>query len=411
VPVKEYVDESAANFVALNRALNISNDDFIRTTEVRHKEGVHKLWKACEKDIYKKKYRGLYCVGCEEFKKEEELTDGCCVEHPKTTLEIVEEENYFFKLSNYQDALTDLIEKDIYKITPETRKNEALSFIKQGLEDFSISRSVERAHGWGIPVPGDETQIIYVWFDALSNYITGIDYANEGPKFKEYWPADVHVIGKGILKFHAIYWPAILLAAKVETPKNLFVHGYIMLGGQKIGKSMGNTIDPIELVEKYGVEPIKYFLLRYVPSYGDGDFSVDLFKTRYQSDLSNDLGNLLQRTLTMAEKYDIKPTDLLGEMIPGVAEMLDIYRFDLALEKIWVVVRSLNVLIDDKKPWDLAKSDPEELEVVMRKILKDLCDISISIEPFMPKTSQQMKEQLVTFKPISLFPRLIEGDK
>jgi methionyl-tRNA synthetase len=174
---------------------------------------------------------------------------------------------------------------------------------------------------------------------------------------------------------------------------------------------MGNTIDPIELVEKYGVEPIKYFLLRYVPSYGDGDFSVDLFKTRYQSDLSNDLGNLLQRTLTMAEKYDIKPTDLLGEMIPGVAEMLDIYRFDLALEKIWVVVRSLNVLIDDKKPWDLAKSDPEELEVVMRKILKDLCDISISIEPFMPKTSQQMKEQLVTFKPISLFPRLIEGDK
>jgi methionyl-tRNA synthetase len=406
--VRNFVDENAALYAQLNKMLNISNNDFIRTIEKRHIEGVGKLWKAVEKDIYKKEYEGLYCVGCEEFKKNEELKDGCCPEHPNAKLDVVKEENYFFKLSNYQEKLLEIIEKDVYKITPETRKNEALSFIKQGLEDFSISRSKERAGGWGIPVPGDDSQVVYVWFDALGNYLTALDYENEGAKFKKFWPADVHVIGKGILKFHAVYWPAMLLAAGASVPKELFVHGYITLKGTKIGKSLGNAIDPIELVEKFGVEPIKYFLLRYIPSYGDGDFTIELFKERYKSDLSDDLGNLLQRTLTMAGKYDVKPGDYKAKMIEGVADSLAIYRFDEALEQIWKVVRSCNVTIDQEKPWELAKSDPKKLAKVLGEILTKLSCVALSLESFMPNTSQKIKEQLVTLKPEPLFPRLEE---
>lgn len=404
--VKEYVDELAASFVNLNRVFNISNDDFIRTTEKRHYAGIEKFWRACEKDIYKKKYKGLYCVGCEEFKKEEELENGCCPEHPNAKLEIVEEENYFFKLSKYQDKLAELIEKDIYKITPETRKNETLAFIKQGLEDFSVSRSVERAKGWGIPVPGDESQVIYVWFDALGNYITALDYALDGEKYQQFWPCDVHIIGKGILKFHAIYWPAMLLSAGIELPKNLFVHGYVTTDGQKISKSSGNAIEPVELAEKYGLEPLRYYLLRYIPSYSDGDFSLNTFKERYQSDLANDLGNLLQRTLTMAEKYDIKPTDLSGEMAEDIKAELKKYRFDKALEKIWKVIRGCNATIDREKPWELAKKDPEKLAQVLGYLLNQLSGVAVSLEVFMPQASQKMKEQLVSFKPEPLFRRL-----
>ncbi|MEI6499352.1 MAG: methionine--tRNA ligase, partial [bacterium] len=406
LPIAEYVDEAAANFIQLNKSFNISNDDFIRTTEKRHIEGAQKLWAACEKDIYKKKYSGRYCIGCEEFKREDDLVDGCCPEHSNTKLEEVEEENYFFKLSNYQDKLIELIEKDIYKITPETRKNEALAFIKQGLEDFSISRSKERARGWGIPVPGDDTQVIYVWFDALANYITALDYAKEGEVFKKYWPADVHVVGKGILKFHAIYWPAMLLSAHVATPKNLYVHGYITTNGAKVSKSTGNAIDPVAVAEKYGVEALRYYLLRYIPSYGDGDFTDTIFEERYRSDLSNDLGNLVQRTLSMANKFGVKPKDYPNVIDPNVAAELDGFRFDFALEKIWEVVRECNAEIDKEKPWELAISDPKKLQKVMESLLNSISLIAVSLEPFMPETAQKIKEQLVTLKPEVLFPRL-----
>src|SRR3990172_6810474 len=254
IPVQKFVDQNSQRFEDLKGALNLSFDDFIRTTEERHVKGAQIFWEACNPDdIYKKTYKGLYCVGCEEFKTPKELVEGKCPEHG-TVPEEVEEENYFFKLSRYQKQLEKLIEKDELKIIPETRKNEVLSFVRSGLEDFSISRTQERAHGWGIPVPGDPSQTLFVWFDALTNYITALGYGGDGKKFKKYWkenPQRVHVIGKGILRFHAVYWPAMLLSARIPLPSEIFVHGYLTVEGQKISKSLGNVVDPYALVEKY----------------------------------------------------------------------------------------------------------------------------------------------------------------
>lgn len=419
IPVEKFVDRNSKVFADLKNSLNLSNDDFIRTTSKKHFEGAQKFWKACEKDIYKKKYKGLYCVGCEEFKKENDLVKGCCPEHPKDKIEAVEEENYFFALSKYQSKLEKIIRDNEYKVIPETRKNEALSFIKQGLEDFSISRSKERSHGWGVPVPGDESQVIYVWFDALINYITGIGYADDEKKFKKYWPADVHVIGKGILKFHAIYWPAMLLSASIPLPKSLFVHGYVTTQGEKISKSAGNTLDPAGLAKKCGTDALRYYLLRYIPSFKDGDFSIKLLEERYESDLANDLGNLLQRTLTMINKYKVdvkgaKPTKLLvmnkgktESFEKDLSQTIEKYQFEEALNDIWsLFIRTSNKLIDEEKPWELAKSNSERLIGVLGYIYKNLLTVSELIKPFMPETSEKIKKQLKTLKPEPLFPRL-----
>ena len=305
IKVKELVDRNAKRFYALKDCLNLSFDDFIRTTEERHIKGAQKLWLACEKDIYKKRYKGLYCVGCEAFYKESELQNGLCPEH-KTKPEIVEEENYFFRLSKYQRQLKHIIETEQVKIIPQVRKNETLSFIDSGLEDFSISRSVKRAQGWGIPVPGDSSQIQYVWFDALSNYINALGYAENKDNFRRYWPADVHCIGKGILRFHTVYWLAILLSAGLSLPKTIFVHGYITVNGQKMSKSLGNVVDPFKLVEKYGADAVRYFLLREIPPVEDGDYTPEKFKVRYNADLAGGLGNLVARVIKMAEKINPK---------------------------------------------------------------------------------------------------------
>ena len=246
IPVKKLVDRNAKKFYELKKVLNLSFDDFIRTTEKRHIKGAQKLWEACKKDIYKKFYRGLYCVGCEEFYKESELENGLCPEHKKRP-ELVEEENYFFKLSKYQDKLKRIIETDEVKIIPKTRKNEALSFINSGLEDICISRSAERGRGWGIPVPDDQTQVQWTWFDALSNYINALGYAENSKKFQVWWTKNenkLHIIGKGILRFHTVYFIGILLSANLKLPKTIFVHGYLTSAGQKMSKSLGNVIDP-----------------------------------------------------------------------------------------------------------------------------------------------------------------------
>ncbi|MFZ5365772.1 MAG: methionine--tRNA ligase [Patescibacteria group bacterium] len=411
IPVKKLVDQNSDKFYQLRKALSLSFYDFIRTTEKRHIEGVQKLWQRCQKDIYKKKYKGLYCVGCEVFYDEDELVEGKCPDH-QTKPEEVEEENYFFRLSCYQDWLEDLIATDKLKIIPEIRKNEVLAFIKRGLQDFSVSRSVKRAHGWGIPVPGDPSQIIYVWFDALANYITALGYGNDEKLFKKYWPADVHVIGKGISRFHAIYWPAMLKSAGISIPKQEFIHGYVTVEGQKISKSLGNVIDPFDLVKKYGTDPIRYYLLREIPSWGDGDFSIQRFKEVYNADLANGLGNLVARVLALVEKHcegKIPKMDQDPDSHPlrvdkkihnwkkvwkDIDEFLPQYRFDEALESIWKFIGEADKYIDQNKPWELAKKDKKQFNWVLYGLLDSIHQIAWQIYPFLPETAKEIGKRL-----------------
>lgn len=406
ISVKKLVDKNSDKFYQLKEALNLSFNEFIRTTEKRHIEGAQALWKACKKeDIYKKKYKGLYCVGCEAFLTEKDLVDGKCPEH-QTKPEVVEEENYFFRLSNYQNWLDDLISKNKLKIIPKTRKNEVLAFIRQGLEDFSISRTKERAHGWGIPVPGDPNQIIYVWFDALANYITALDWHKKGKLYKKYWPADVHVIGKGITRFHAIYWPAMLKSASILLPKSEFIHGYITVEGEKISKSLGNVIDPFDLVKKYGTDPIRYYLLREIPAYSDGDFSIQRFKEVYNADLANGLGNLVARIAKLCEKSDSNFKTTKSQIYPQVKKSLNKYQFDEALSFIWKEISFCDKLIDREKPWKLKG---KKLEAVLQKLVSELCQISFNLKPFLPETAEKIEKQfkgpkIKSEKP--LFPRL-----
>jgi len=422
VPVEKLVEDNFNKFFRLKEVLNLSIDQFIRTSEDRHLKGAQKLWKACGKDIYKKKYSGLYCVGCEEFYKEDELEDGLCPEH-KVKLELIEEENYFFKLSQYQEKLKELISKDEVKIIPETRKNEVLSFINSGLQDFCISRSSERAKGWGIDVPGDPTQKMWVWFDALSNYINALGYGSEDEsKFNEFWQNDnpkLHVIGKGILRFHAVYWLAMLLSAGLNLPKALFVHGYITIDGQKMSKSIGNVVDPDELAKKYGVDGVRYFLLREIPATGDGDFSYEKFEKRYNSDLASGLGNLFSRVVAMVVKagldkeFEIKPDNSFVKKVEEIKKKVsdNFIQFNDTLSDIWELVAFCDKYIDEEKPWEIKEVGKQK--DVFSNLLLSLSSISQMLEPFLPQTSLKMKEQLGGKKGVfnvkkgeSLFPRI-----
>jgi methionyl-tRNA synthetase len=415
IPVEKLVERNSKKFFELRSALNLSFDDFIRTTEERHKKGVQKLWLACQKDIYKKTYKGLYCIGCEEFYKEKELIKGCCPEHG-TKPELIEEENYFFKLSKYQKQLKSLIEKDELKIIPETRKNEVLSFINSGLEDICISRSSERAQGWGIDVPGDPSQKVWVWFDALSNYINAVGYAGDEKKFNQWWPADLHIIGKGILRFHAVYWPAMLLSAGISLPKKIFVHGYITSDGQKMSKSLGNVVDPFELVKKHGstsspqvgTDAVRYFLLREIPSAEDGDFTYEKFIERYNADLAKGLGNLLSRTLTLAKKFKIKEVKSSKAIVESFLNIskekyvkaLKDFKFHESLVAIWEIIGSLDKYIDKEEPW---KGGDKSIEVVSNS-LSVLEEIAKLLEPFLTQTSEKILKQLETKESEILFP-------
>lgn len=410
ISVKKLVDRNAKEFYKLKKILNLSFDDFIRTTEQRHIKGAQKLWKVCQKDIYKKPYRGLYCVGCEEFYKESELVNGLCPEH-KTKSELVEEENYFFKLSKYQNQLKKIIEKDKVKIIPKTRKNEVLSFINSGLEDICISREAKRGRGWGIPVPGDPTQIQWTWFDALSNYINALGYAENSKKFQEWWQKNenkLHVIGKGILRFHGVYWCAILLSAKLALPKTIFVHGYLTSGGQKMSKSLGNVVDPFELVKKYGTDPLRYFLLREIPSTEDGDFTYEKFEQRYNADLAKGLGNLVARVITLAKKSPPEADQPRAGKFP-IAETkqkykkaLDGFKFSEALIAIWELISFCDRYIEKEKPWEKSKRQKE----VISNLLLAISEIAKLLEPFLPETSEKILKQLKTKKSKPLFLRI-----
>jgi methionyl-tRNA synthetase len=406
IPIKKLVDRNSREFYDLKKALNLSTDDFIRTTEKRHIKGAQKLWTACKKDIFKKKYKGLYCVGCEEFYKKSELVNGLCPEH-KTRPELVEEENYFFKLSKYQDQLKKIIEKDEIKVIPETRKNEVLSFINSGLDDICVSRSAKRAQGWGVEVPGDPTQRQWVWFDALSNYLNALDYAENDKKLKKYWPADLHIVGKGILRFHAIYWPAMLLSAKLLLPKKIFVHGYLTSDGQKMSKSLGNVIDPFELVKKYGADALRYFLLREIPPTEDGDFTYEKFEKRYNGDLASGLGNFVSRVLALANKFEVKNSKDNSEFKKGLEKqkgkcfkLLDSLDFNEALFNIWNIISFFDKYIEKEKPWEGGK------EIVIGNLLFAVKETAKLLEPFLPETSEKILQQLKTKKGKPLFPRI-----
>lgn len=408
-PTAEFVAENAETFKALAGSLDLSFDQFIRTTEKRHFEGAQKMWQAFKKeDLYLKKYSGLYCVGCEEFKTEKDLVEGLCPDH-KVAPEAVEEENWFFKLSNYSDRLLALIEKGELKIYPDYRKNEVVSFIKMGLEDFSISRSVARAKGWGVPVPGDESQIMYVWVDALSNYITALDYNSDGELYQKYWASDserVHVIGKGILRFHAIYWPAMLLSANLPLPTNIYAHEYLTINGQKMSKSLGNVIYPDELVAKFGIDGTRYLLLTALPYSKDGDLSWEKMTEKYNADLANGLGNLVSRVLKLSEKLPEQPTSDGWEYTDGEKKLFAEYRMNDELEHIWSLVRGANVLIDQEKPWELAKTDDERFAQVMKNLLGQVSYIAYLLTPFLPSTSEKIEAALNTGKVEPLFQRI-----
>ncbi|MBZ9578463.1 methionine--tRNA ligase [Patescibacteria group bacterium] len=416
IPVKKLVDRNAKRFYELKKALNLSFNDFIRTTEERHIKGAQKLWLACKKDIYKKTYRGLYCLGCEEFYQESELEDGLCPEH-KTKPELVEEENHFFRLSEYQNQLKKIIEDDEVEIIPETRKNEVLSFINQGLEDICISRSAKRAHGWGINVPGDPSQKVWVWLEALSNYINALGYGENGENFQKFWQRNenkLHVIGKGIIRFHALYWPAFLLSAGLPSPNKIFVHGYLTIGGQKMSKSLGNIVDPFELVKKYGTDPVRYFLLREIPSTEDGDFTYDKFEQRYNSDLAKGLGNLVARTFTMVEKYcngrvpeidkdpDSHPLRIDKKIHNWKKAWQDVdnsltvtYQFNEALSSIWKFITEADRYIEENRPWDLAqKRKKKELNWILYGLLDAIHQIAWQIFIFLPDTALKIAKAL-----------------
>lgn len=408
----EFVAENAEAFKALAGSLDLSFDQFIRTTEPRHFAGAQKMWAAFKpEDIYKKKYRGLYCVGCEEFKNEKDLVEGKCPDHQKEP-EVVEEENYFFKLSNYQDQLLAVVESGALAVYPDYRKNEVLSFIKMGLEDFSISRSVERARNWGVPVPGDESQIMYVWVDALSNYITALDYADNGELYQKYWSDDserVHVIGKGILRFHAIYWPAMLLSADLPLPTTIYAHEYVTINGQKMSKSLGNVIYPNELVEKFGIDGTRYLLLTALPYSKDGDLSWEKMTEKYNADLANGLGNLVSRVIKLSEKLsdeEAKYTEVSEEGVSGALAPF-FAKFDLssALVHIWTGVQTLNEYLGKEEPWKL-EAGSEKFVEVMKYSRNQLAVIATEIQSFMPTTSEKIMIALQTGKVEPLFQRI-----
>jgi methionyl-tRNA synthetase len=410
----EFAEAMSDRFRQLLKDLNVSNDRFVRTTDKGHEQRAALIWKALEADIYKDKYTGWYDVKQEEFVAESQADPARMkADHPQAYQKL-EEENYFFRLSKYTEPIKDAIEKDQLNIIPKTRRNETLALLKEGLSDISISRPKDKLQ-WGIPVPGDKKQVMYVWFEALMNYITVLGYP-EHQDFKVFWPANVQVIGKDISRFHTAIWPAMLLGLGLPLPKTVYVHGFITLNGEKMSKSVGNVVAPSEILAKHGVDPLRYYFLRHIPAYEDGDFSWDTFEAAYNNELANELGNAVQRTIAMVQKYqggmigDIPPAE---HDIAQYEQALENCQFDRALDQVWERVRGLNQYIDEEKPWMIAKEgDAPHLQEVLAQQASDLLQIADLLEPFMPDTAVKIRnvfsEGIVRSTKGTLFPKTEE---
>ena len=417
-----FADEMAEKFRRLKEIFNLSWDDFIRTTdEKRHSPAVRAIWQklVSSDDIYKKKYRGLYCVGHEAFITEKDLEDGICRDHSAAP-EVIEEENYFFRLSKYSSKIESLINSGELLILPEGRRNEIISLIQgEGLEDVSFSRPSKDLK-WGIPVPGDDSQTIYVWADALTSYISAIGYPEEG--FRKWWPAEAQLIGKDILRFHAAIWPGMLLSAGLTLPKSLLVHGFITVQGKKMSKTVGNIIDPVELAKKYGAEPLRYYLLKEIPSSADGDFDLERFKDVYESDLANGLGNFASRVLTLGsqlQKFEADFEDIEDEVKKKidftkktVEEKINSFKLNEAMQAIMALVAFGDFYVNKNEVWRVMDQGLKKKEIFNLVVILD--NVSAVLSPFLPKTAEKItqniqwlgRKTLQIKKGEVLFPRL-----
>ncbi len=406
---REYLDGIVANFKSLFSDLEISYDQFIRTSDEKvHWPGAVELWKriAAAGDLEKRTYEGLYCVGHEAFITEKDLVNGKCPDHNETP-QTLKEENYFFKLSKYTQRIKEEIESGQFNIIPHTRKNEILAQLERGLEDISFSRPAEKV-SMGIPVPGDETQKMYVWCDALANYISALGFGTADDfLYKKFWPADVHVIGKDILRFHAAIWPGMLLSARLPLPKKLFVHGFITSGGKKMSKSLGNVIDPVELIRKYGAEAVRYFLARHITPFEDGDITLQSFKDVYNANLANGLGNLVSRTLTMANKNGVELLEKREELDPKFVEAMEKFEINKAADIVWQKISEADEYVQKNEPFKKIKTDETGAKKDIAHLLFLLHEIAFHLQPILPQTAGTILDLVSSSKipTAPLFPR------
>lgn len=399
-----YVDEYAVKFDDLKGLLNLSYTNFIRTTDPKHKAAAQEFWKRCLNagDIYKQIYKVKYCVGCELEKTDSELVDGKCPLHPNLQIEDIEEENYFFKFSKFAEPLSKFYSENPDFVLPDFRFNEIKKFVEGGLKDFSISRLKEKMP-WGVPVPGDEAQVMYVWFDALVNYISTLGWPDDQKNFEDFWPG-YQVAGKDNLRQQSAMWQAMLMSAGLPNSKQIMIHGFINSGGQKMSKSTGNVIDPFELVEKYGTDAIRYWLAREMNTFEDGDFTVERFEEAYNAHLANGLGNLVSRVVKMAQNAEIKAENV--EISYERKESLEKFNIKEEADRIWSVIAELNGFIQSKEPFKTIKTDPEKAKADIRYLLDNIYRLSVDLAPFMPETSEKIQKMLKGEQIGSLFPRL-----
>ena len=440
IGVRELVDRNASAFEALRSPLALSFDDFIRTSsDPRHRAGVERLWRRCAAagDLYRRTYSGLYCVGCEQFYQPEDLVDGLCPEH-RTVPQQVAEENWFFRLSRYAPQLRDLISSGRLRVEPASRRNEILALIDGGLHDFSVSRSQTRAHGWGIAVPGDPSQVIYVWWDALGNYVTSLGYGTDHPDFALWWEGSsrrIHLAGKGVIRFHAVYWPAMLLSAGLPLPTDILVHDYLTVDGRKISKSGGANADPAELVSEVGTDAVRWWLLREVPRSGDVDFTRARLVERADKELAGGLGNLVHRTITMVHRYRGGVVPATTEISPEVAEVAELeqvcarapaaidagladFDFRRATSSVWRIVEEANRAINATRPWQLAEAERSgdahaagQLDVALAALHRACLSLAACLSPFLPTASARITAQCTPQDGVlpesrALFPRI-----